>query len=252
MIFENQADYISITGLMIVFVGYLLSFLILVSYLRTRSSGTIGLGITIFGATSSWLSGAVAFLVYIITGDIIADEIYMYLFLWGIGVALPGIVFVTINIIKQEHTKYWLALALLLSLAYLTEVYILLPFTDIISQNDVVKIIYLEGSGLQESALVGFPLVFAFILIITGFLFGILLLRYGIASSLPEIKIRGFFMGIGLMMFAFFSILDAAFNNSPENFIVLVFARIMISSGLILLTMGLIAPNFIKNRFFKS
>jgi MFS family permease len=139
-----------------------------------------------------------------------------------------------------------------LSLAYLSEVYILLPFTDIVGQNDVVKIIYLEGSGLQESALVGFPLLFAFILIMTGFLFGILLLRYGIASSLPEIKIRGFFMGIGLMIFAFFSILDAAFNNTPENFIILVFARIMISFGLVLLTTGLIAPNFIKNKFTNS
>jgi hypothetical protein len=252
MIFENQADYISVTGLMIVFVGYLLSFLILISYIRTRSPGTIGLGITIFGATSSWLSGSIAFIVYVITGDVIADDIYMYLFLWGIGIALPGIVFVTINILKQEHTKYWFTLTVLLSLAYLSEVYILLPFTDIVGQNDVVKIIYLEGSGLQESALVGFPLLFAFILIMTGFLFGILLLRYGIASSLPEIKIRGFFMGIGLMIFAFFSILDAAFNNTPENFIILVFARIMISFGLVLLTMGLIAPNFIKNKFTKT
>ncbi|MHA2104039.1 MAG: hypothetical protein ACW981_11490 [Candidatus Hodarchaeales archaeon] len=251
MIFENQADFVSVTGLINLFIGYLLSFLILISYYKTRSSGTLGLGITIFSATSSWLGGSIAFLIYTMDGTIIADDIYLYLFLWGVGIALPGIVFVTVNIIKRDHLKYWFSLSIVLSIIYLGITYVLYPL-GIVNKTDMVKINYLEGSGLQESSFAGFHLLYAFVLILTGIIFGLLLIRYGLVSTLPEIRFRGFFMGLGLIIFAISSIVDALIENSNENVPILVTFRIFIAIGLIILTIGLLTPNFIKNRFLKS
>ena len=234
---QNTIDLIVLSGAFILLVGYSLSALIFLSYFKSKSRQTFALGITILSASSSWLGSVLSYVSLVATGSALPDSIYLFLFSWGVGIAFPGIIYVTVSILSPERTLAFTIPAIALALVYFSLIYVLYPI-GVLDLSAIIKITNI--AGIQESAFVGFSLLYALITILMGVIFGLFLVRYGLQSSIPSLRFRGLFMGAGLIVFALASVLDATLENSNQNLPILIIDRLLVALGLIMLTMGLI------------
>lgn len=205
------------------------------------------MSIVIFSASTSWLTGLINLLLYHAGFSPLPLELYTILVPIGLGLTFPGLVYLCISIVKEEWVKYFMYVSGLLALIYYFINLVLYPL-GFLKTTDLIKVVEGSDARFPDGTFQGYNFFYSGLTIATGVIFGIIILYIGIKTKIDFVKYRGYFMGIGLLMFAGFATLDALYQFSLGELWLLILTRFAVLMGMIFLSIGVTMPAFLLVR----
>ena len=236
----NQFGYAGgITSLFIVALAYLCASVFLTRYITSRRIEPLLQGIVFFAVGSSWLGVLFGFL-YALRGETLGKVAVIRIWGWAPAVIATVWVYLVLSTIKPRFKLIGVLICGVLNIIYL---YLVYANTDQYSTYQIV-------GGVPDSSLTGLASLFLFIhILIIILVVAITYLWIGFKSETPSVRLQGKVVGIAVLIFASFAILDSAVLLQSVLFIIVVRAMLIISIFFVYL--GFTLPEWLRERFIK-
>ncbi len=236
----NQFGYAGgITSLFIVVLAYLCASVFLTRFITNRRLEPLLQGIVFFAVGSSWLGVLFGFL-YALRGETLGKVAVIRIWGWAPAVIATVWVYLVLSTIKPRFKLIGLLICGILNIIYLYFVY---ANTDKYSTYQIV-------GGVPDSSLTGLATLFLFIhILIIILVVATTYLWIGFKSETPSVRLQGKVVGIAVLIFASFAILDSAILFPSVLFMIVVRAILIISIFFVYL--GFTLPEWLRERFIK-
>jgi hypothetical protein len=206
--------------------------------IKNRVFLLIGLGWA--GLCSAWYPSSISFLCVLITGK--GLDPVMYFFIGNVIIHLAATLYILgiTDMIYKEKQKIIIGVWAIFGLIY--NIYF---YWALLTDPSIIGTL----EGYLDVTYVRFVSIYLFILIITLFLFTILLGRQSLKSEQPDIKLKGKLILIAITLYVIGAILDATITLTA---ITLIITRIILISASILFYLAYVMPEFLKRRVTKE
>jgi hypothetical protein len=234
-------DYLNGTlSIIIVTTNIIVGVNIASKYFRYKQREFLLIGAFWMGIACPWYPSSISFLVALATDEGLG--IHMYL-LFG-DVSIPLLIFLWLagitDLMYKDKQKIILILITIYGVVF-EIIFFYLLVTDYTLLGELQGVVDIQ----YKSFLTFYILSIFIILLITGMLFGLDLLK----SEDPEINLKGKLIIIGLLSFLIGAILDA---SVPLNFITLPITRFLLILSSIEFYAGFVLPEWSKKAFLKK
>jgi len=234
-------DYLNGTlSIIIVTTNIIVGVNIASKYFRYKQREFLLIGAFWMGIACPWYPSSISFLVALATDEGLG--IHMYL-LFG-DVSIPLLIFLWLagitDLMYKDKQKIILILISIYGVVF-EIIFFYLLVTDYTLLGELQGVVDIQ----YKSFLTFYILSIFIILLITGMLFGLDLLK----SEDPEINLKGKLIIIGLLSFLIGAMLDA---SVPLNFITLPITRLLLILSSIEFYAGFVLPEWSKKAFLKK
>ena len=246
MFFQVLSDLAQISGLtalIAVSISFLLGFIVLIKYFKTKQVLIFNFFLCIIFTASPWYPSGLGYLYWIITGEFLTYQIYVLIGTVGIPIAILAWLNVYFSTINPKKKKLVLILYGIFSIffeLYLFYFLLLAPGAPVDSLLGII----IDPANPMDIDYKGFVLIFLGLSIltacITGFHFATKSMK---KEELPEIRWKGKFLLIAFLFFGISAIFDALIEMGP---ILLVIIRIILALAMFFFYLGFILPKWIK------
>lgn len=236
----NQFGYAGgITSLFIVALAYLCASVFLTRYITSRRIEPLLQGIVFFAVGSSWLGVLFGFL-YALRGETLGKVAVIRIWGWAPAVIATVWVYLVLSTIKPRFKLIGLLICGVLNIIYLYFVYV---NTDQYSTYQIV-------GGVPDSSLTGLATLFLFIhILIIILVVATTYLWIGFKSEAPSVRLQGKVVGIAVLIFASFAILDSAVLL--QSVLVIIVVRTILIISIFFVYLGFTLPKWLQERFIK-
>ena len=246
MFFQVLSDLAKISGvtaLISVLIGFLLGFIVLIKYFKTKQVLIFNFFLCIIFTLSPWYPSGLGYLYWIITGEFLNYQIYVLIGTVGVPIAILAWLNVYLSTIKPQKKKLVLILYGILSIIFELYLFYFLLLAPGAPVNSLLGII-IDPTNPMDIDYKGFILIFLGLVILTACITGI----HFAAKSMKkeetlEIRWKGRFLFIGFLFFGISAIFDAIIEMGP---ILLVLMRIILALATFFFYLGFILPGWIK------
>jgi len=246
MLFQVLSDLAKISGLtalIAVLLSFLLGFIVLIKFFKTKQFLIFNFFLCIIFTLSPWYPSGLGYLYWIITGEFLNYQIYVLIGTVGVPIAILAWLNVYLSTIKPKIKKPVLILYGIISIffeLYLLYFLLLAPGAPVDSLLGIIH----DPTNPMDIDYKGFVLIFLGLSIltacITGFHFAAKSMK---KEEIPEIRWKGRFLLIGFLLFGTSAIFDAIIEMSP---LLLVLMRIILALATFFFYLGFILPGWIK------
>lgn len=233
-----------ITCTLIVFTAAVIGLILLKAYSRSHSSQTLGLSLFILFMGSPWLGSAINFILAVVGASFLDDVPYVMLTSFWVFGSLAAIQ-VTSTILLPSWEKRLVISFGVISVVQAFAIFILVPL-GVIDVNKVYDLNKTAGN-LPEGSYAGVFIGLVGITVITVIICGIFFIVNALMTEIPLIKARSTPLGIGMIIYALFAVIDGAFSIKSEP--LLIYIRFMVLLSLLLIYVGITLPSFIFARW---
>jgi len=242
-VLSDLAKISGITALISVLIGFLLGFIVLIKYFKTKQFLIFNFFLCIIFTLSPWYPSGLGYLFWLITGEFLNYQIYVLIGTVGVPIAILAWLNVYLSTIKPNKKKLVLVLYGILSIFF--EIYLfyflfLAPGAPVESLLGIIN----DPNNPMDIDYKVFVLIFLGISIltacITGFHFAANSMK---KEELPEIRWKGRFLLIGFLFFGISAIFDAIIEMGPT---LLVLMRTILALATFFFYLGFILPQWVK------
>jgi hypothetical protein len=244
MFFQVLSDLAQISGLtalIAVSISFLLGFIVLIKYFKTKQVLIFNFFLCIIFTASPWYPSGLGYLYWIITGEFLTYQFYVLIGTVGIPIAILAWLNVYLSTINPKKKKLVLILYGIFSIffeLYLFYFLLLAPGAPIDSLLGII----IDPANPMDIDYKGFVLIFLGLSIltacITGFHFAAKSMK---KEETPEIRWKGKFLLIAFLFFGISAIFDALIEMGP---ILLIIIRIILALAMFLFYLGFILPGW--------
>ncbi|MHA1318732.1 MAG: hypothetical protein ACTSQ1_02850 [Promethearchaeota archaeon] len=244
MFFQVLSDLAQISGLtalIAVLISFLLGFIVLIKYFKTKQVLIFNFFLCIIFTASPWYPSGLGYLYWIITGEFLTYQFYVLIGTVGIPIAILAWLNVYLSTINPKKKKLVLILYGIFSIffeLYLFYFLLLAPGAPIDSLLGII----IDPANPMDIDYKGFVLIFLGLSIltacITGFHFAVKSMK---KEETPEIRWKGKFLLIAFLFFGISAIFDALIEMGP---ILLIIIRIILALAMFLFYLGFILPGW--------
>ena len=242
-ILSDLAQISGLTALISLSISFLLGFIVLIKYFKTKQVLIFNFFLCIIFTSSPWYPSGLGYLYWIITGEYLSYQIYVLIGTVGIPIAILAWLNVYLSTIKPQKKKLVLILYGIFSIIfelYLFYFLLLAPGAPIDSLLGII----IDPTNPMDIDYKGFVLIFLGVSIltscITGFHFALKSMK---KEEPPEIRWKGKFLLIAFLFFGISAIFDALVEMDT---ILLVVMRIILALAMFLFYLGFILPRWSK------
>jgi len=223
-------------------VSLIIVFLIINKYFKFKNKQLLYIAISLFGILWSYGATVISFLWQLITQYPFLNELYFLIGMVHYPITLPFWIFLTLDLSKIKKAKlYGFLTCILITIIDIIFIYLVFTEPDLIGHRE-------EGS-LVDIRFTGYALIYSLVSLILVWIGLIIFLRDLFKSISPELKLKGMFLLISLIIFSFVVLFDGYYQlNIPQLIIVRSF--VILSS--ILAYIGFIMPDSIKKLLLKK
>ena len=200
------------------------------------------IAISLFGILWSYGATVISFLWQLITQYPFLDELYFLIGMVLYPITLPFWIYLTFDLSKIKKAKLYAYLTCIL-VTFLDIIFIYLVFTnpDLIGHRE-------EGS-LVDIRFTGYALLYSMVSLLLVWIGLIIFLRDVFKSVSPELKLKGIFILISLIIFSIVVLFDGYYQlDIPQ--LVIVRSFVILSS--IFAYIGFIMPDSVKKLLLKK
>jgi len=234
-------DYLNGTlSIIIVTTNIIVGINITSKYFQFKQREFLLIGIFWMGIACPWYPSSISFLVALATGEGLG--IHMYLIFGDVLIPILIIFWLAgiTDLMYKDKQKLILILASIYGIVF-EIIFFYLLVTDYTLLGELQGIVDVQ----YKAFLIIYILSIFIILLITGLLFGLDLLK----SDDPELKLKGKLILVGLLSFLIGAILDA---SVPLNFITLPITRMVLIISSVEFYAGFVLPEWTKKIFLKQ
>ena len=238
-ILSDLAQISGLTALISLSISFLLGFIVLIKYFKTKQVLIFNFFLCIIFTSSPWYPSGLGYLYWIITGEFLSYQIYVLIGTVGIPIAILAWLNVYLSTIKPQKKKLVLILYGIFSIIfelYLFYFLLLAPGAPIDSLLGII----IDPTNPMDFEYKGFVLIFLGVSIlsscITGFNFALKSMK---KEEPPEIRWKGKFLLIAFLFFGISAIFDALIEMDT---ILLVVMRIILALAMFLFYLGFMLP----------
>ena len=240
-VLSDLAQISGLTALIAVFISFLLGFIVLMKYFKTKQVLIFNFFLCIIFTASPWYPSGLGYLYWIITGEFLTYQFYVLIGTVGIPIAILAWLNVYLSTINPKKKKLVLILYGIFSIffeLYLFYFLLLAPGAPIDSLLGII----IDPANPMDIDYKGFVLIFLGLSIltacITGFHFAAKSMK---KEETPEIRWKGKFLLIAFLFFGISAIFDALIEMGP---ILLIIIRIILALAMFLFYLGFILPGW--------
>jgi len=240
-VLSDLAQISGLTALIAVFISFLLGFIVLMKFFKTKQVLIFNFFLCIIFTASPWYPSGLGYLYWIITGEFLTYQFYVLIGTVGIPIAILAWLNVYLSTINPKKKKLVLILYGIFSIffeLYLFYFLLLAPGAPIDSLLGII----IDPANPMDIDYKGFVLIFLGLSIltacITGFHFAVKSMK---KEETPEIRWKGKFLLIAFLFFGISAIFDALIEMGP---ILLIFIRIILALAMFLFYLGFILPGW--------
>lgn len=240
-ILSDLAQISGLTALISVSISFLLGFIVLIKYFKTKQVLIFNFFLCIIFTSSPWYPSGLGYLYWIITGEFLTYQIYVLIGTVGIPIAILAWLNVYLSTINPKKKKLVLLLYGIFSIffeLYLFYFLLLAPGAPVDSLLGII----IDPTNPMDIDYKGFVLIFLGVSIltscITGFHFALKSMK---KEEIPEIRWKGKFLLIAFLFFGISAIFDALIEMGP---ILLIVMRIILALAMFLFYLGFILPRW--------
>ena len=242
-ILSDLAQISGLTALIAVSISFLLGFIVLIKYFKTKQVLIFNFFLCIIFTASPWYPSGLGYLYWIITGEFLTYQIYVLIGTVGIPIAILAWLNVYLSTINPKKKKLVLLLYGIFSIFFELYLFYFLLLAPGAPVNSLLGII-IDPANPMDIDYKGFVLIFLGLSIltacITGFHFAAKSMK---KEEPPEIRWKGKFLLIAFLFFGISAIFDALIEMGP---ILLVIMRSILALAMFLFYLGFILPKWIK------
>jgi len=246
MFFQVLSDLAKVSGLtalIAVLIGFLLGFIVLIKYFKTKQVLIFNFFLCIIFTLSPWYPSGLGYLFWIITGEFLNYQIYVLIGTVGVPIAILAWLNVYLSTIKPQKKKLVLILYGILSIIFELYLFYFLLLAPGAPVNSLLGII-IDPTNPMDIDYKGFVLIFLGLSILTACITGIHFAAKSMKKEeTPEIRWKGRFLFIGFLFFGISAIFDAIIEMGP---ILLVLMRIVLDLATFFFYLGFILPGWSK------
>ncbi len=246
MFFQVLSDLAQISGLtalIAVLISFLLGFIVLIKYFKTKQVLIFNFFLCIIFTSSPWYPSGLGYLYWIITGEFLTYQIYVLIGTVGIPIAILAWLNVYLSTINPKKKKLVLILYGIFSIFFELYLFYFLFLAPGAPVNSLLGVI-IDPANPMDIDYKGFVLIFLGLSIltacITGFHFAAKSMK---KEEPPEIRWKGRFLLVAFLFFGISAIFDALIEMGP---ILLVIMRIILALAMFLFYLGFILPRWSK------
>ena len=240
-VLSDLAQISGITALIAVSISFLLGFIVLIKYFKTKQILIFNFFLCIIFTASPWYPSGLGYLYWIITGEFLTYQIYVLIGTVGIPIAILAWLNVYFSTINPKKKKLVLILYGIFSIFFEMYLFYFLLLAPGAPVNSLVGII-IDQANPMDIDYKGFVLIFLGLSIltacITGFHFAAKSMK---KEEPPEIRWKGRFLLVAFLFFGISAIFDALIEMGP---ILLVIMRIILALAMFLFYLGFILPGW--------
>ena len=243
-VLSELAKISGITALIAVLIGFLLGFIVLIKFFKTKQVLIFNFFLCIIFTLSPWYPSGLGYLYWIINGEFLSYQMYVLIGTVGVPIAILAWLNVYLSMLKKKGKKKPVLIIYgILSIYFeLYLLYFLLRAPGAPVKPSIGIII--DPTNPMDIDYKGFVLIFLGLSIltacITGFHFAAKSMK---KKELPEIRWKGRFLLIGFLFFGISAIYDAIIEMSP---ILLILMRIILVFATFFFYLGFILPSWSK------
>ena len=242
-ILSDLAQISGLTALIAVSISFLLGFIVLIKYFKTKQVLIFNFFLCIIFTASPWYPSGLGYLYWIITGEFLTYQIYVLIGTVGIPIAILAWLNVYLSTLNPKKKKLVLILYGVFSIFFELYLFYFLLLAPGAPVNSLLGII-IDPTNPMDIDYKGFVLIFLGLSIltacITGFHFAAKSMK---KEEPPEIRWKGKFLLIAFLFFGISAIFDALIEMGP---ILLVIMRSILALAMFLFYLGFILPKWIK------
>ncbi len=246
MYFQVLSELAKISGMSAFFsvaIAFLLGFIVLIKYIRTKQVLIFNFFLCIIFTTSPWWPSGLGYFFWVITGDILPYQIYVLSGTVGVPIAILAWLNVYFSTVKPKTKKPVLIIYGILSVIFEVYLFYFLIFAPGAPINSLLGIIN-DPTNPMDIDFKGFVLVFLGLSIITACLTGFhFALKSMKTDENPEIRWKGRFLLVAFLLFGISATFDAIIEMGP---VLLVVMRILLVAANFLFYLGFILPRWSK------
>ncbi len=247
MVFQVLSDLAMISGLtalISILIGFLLGFIVLIKFFRTKQVLIFNFFLCIIFTLSPWYPSGLGYLYWIINGEFLNYQMYVLIGTVGVPIAILAWLNVYLATLKNKNKKKPVLIIYgLFSIFfefYLLYFLILAPGAPVDSLLGIIH----DPTNPMDIDYKGFVLIFLGLSIltacVTGFHFAAKSMKKKESS---EIRWKGKFLLIGFLFFGISAIFDAIIEMGP---LLLVLMRIILVLATFFFYLGFILPGWSK------
>jgi hypothetical protein len=244
MFFQVLSDLAQISGLtalIAVSISFLLGFIVLIKYFKTKQVLIFNFFLCIIFTASPWYPSGLGYLYWIITGEFLTYQFYVLIGTVGIPIAILAWLNVYLSTINPKKKKLVLILYGIFSIffeLYLFYFLLLAPGAPIDSLLGII----IDPANPMDIDYKGFVLIFLGLSILTACITGFHFAKKSMKKEeTPEIRWKGKFLLIAFLFFGISAIFDALIEMGP---ILLIIIRIILALAMFLFYLGFILPGW--------
>ena len=243
--FETLTGSLSLT---IVIISSIIGLKIVSKYFKLKQRQLLLVGLTWILLCEIWWSSAFSFLAALVTGEGFTPEIYFTLGNLFVPIALlMWLTAFTDLLVYKKKQKLILLIAAITGLIYYI-IFFYFIFTDV----SVIGIMFNAVDARYEL----FPLIYLISVLLVFFVTGILFARVSMRSDNPEIKLKGKFFFLAVILFTIGAALDGLkpflFDNPAILNATLIINRIILIISSLAYYSGFLLPRWIKELLIKD
>ena len=246
MFFQVLSDLAQISGLtalIAVLISFLLGFIVLIKYFKTKQILIFNFFLCIIFTSSPWYPSGLGYLYWIITGEFLSYQIYVLIGTVGIPIAILAWLNVYLSTIKPKKKKLVLILYGIFSIIFELYLFYFLLLAPGAPVDSLLGII-IDPTNPMDIDYKGFVLIFLGLSILTACITGFHFAAKSMKKEEPsEIRLKGKFLLIAFLFFGISAIFDALIEMDS---LLLIIIRIILALAMFLFYLGFILPKWIK------
>ena len=246
MFFQVLSDLAQISGLtalIAVSISFLLGFIVLIKYFKTKQVLIFNFFLCIIFTASPWYPSGLGYLYWIITGEFLTYQIYVLIGTVGIPIAILAWLNVYLSTINPKKKKLVLILYGIFSIFFELYLFYFLLLAPGAPVNSLLGII-IDPANPMDIDYKGFVLIFLGLSILTACITGFHFAAKSMKKEEPsEIRLKGKFLLIAFLFFGISAIFDALIEMDS---LLLIIIRIILALAMFFFYLGFILPKWIK------
>jgi hypothetical protein len=242
-VLSELAKISGLTALISVSIGFLLGFIVLIKFFKTKQVLIFNFFLCIIFTLSPWYPSGLGYFYWIATGEFLNYQMYVLIGIIGVPIAILAWLNVYLSTLKPKMKKPVLILYGIVSIFF--ELYIfyflfLAPGAPVDSLLGIIN----DPNNPYDIDFKGFVLIFLGASILTACITGIHFAAKSMKKEeIPEIRWKGRFLLIGFLLFGISAIFDAIIEMGP---ILLAIMRIILDFATFFFYLGFILPGWSK------
>jgi len=242
-ILSELAQISGLTALIAVLISFLLGFIVLIKYFKTKQVLIFNFFLCIIFTASPWYPSGLGYLYWIITGEFLTYQIYVLIGTVGIPIAILAWLNVYFSTINPKKKKLVLILYGIFSIFFELYLFYFLLLAPGAPVNSLLGII-IDPANPMDIDYKGFVLIFLGLSILTACITGFHFAAKSMKKEEPsEIRLKGKFLLVAFLFFGISAIFDALIEMDS---LLLIIIRIILALAMFFFYLGFILPKWIK------